>query len=61
MPSSTEGASDEGDDQSYRLFAYGHGRMPLFMKFVWLGFLAFGAWYLTSFLLEALGRELAAH
>lgn len=61
MPNSIEGAAREADDQTPHAFEYGHGRMPLFMKLAWLCFLAFGAWYLTSFVLEALGRELAAH
>jgi hypothetical protein len=47
-----------GDDQQMYTFSYGHGRMPLFMKLVWLAFLAFGAWYMVSFLLEALGEDL---
>jgi len=51
--------SGAGDDQQPQAFAYGHGRMPLFMKFVWLAFLAFCAWYTVQFLLQALGRELA--
>lgn len=49
----------DGDDQAAYAFEYGHGRMPFFMKLIWLAFLAFGAWYLVSFLLEALGDELA--
>ena len=47
------------DDQSPHTFAYGHGRMPFFMKLVWLGFLAFSAWYIVSYLLTSLGEELA--
>jgi hypothetical protein len=61
MPNSTEAGPDEGDDQLPHTFEYGHGRMPLFMKLAWLAFLIFGAWYLSTFLLAALGRELAAH
>ena len=38
-------------------FSYGHGRMPFFMKLVWIAFLAFGTWYVVSFLLTALGEE----
>lgn len=49
----------EGSDQRAPDFQYGHGRMPLFMKLVWLVFLAFGAWYMVTYLLEALGGELA--
>ena len=48
----------EGDDQQAYEFQYGHGRMPLFMKLVWLGFLAFSAWYIVAYLLEALNVEL---
>jgi hypothetical protein len=59
-PTSDDARAVEGDDQRSPLMQYGHGRMPLFMKLVWLAFLAFGAWYLSTFLLDALGRELAA-
>ena len=41
-------------------FRYGHGRMPLFLKLVWLAFLAFGTWYTVVYLLDALGSELGA-
>ncbi|GJM23053.1 MAG: hypothetical protein DHS20C15_29680 [Planctomycetota bacterium] len=47
-----------GDDQVPYEYEYGHGRMPFFMKLVWLAFLAFGAWYVVSFLLAALGEDL---
>ena len=47
------------DDQRPAEYTYGHGRMPFFMKLVWLGFLAFGAWYVVSFLLASLGDELS--
>ena len=46
-----------GNDQVPAEFAYGHGRMPFFMKLVWLAFLGFGAWYTVSFLLTALADE----
>ena len=49
---------DEGDDHSMYRFDYGHGRMPFFMKVVWIGFLTFATWYVVTYLLEALGREL---
>ena len=49
---------DRGDDQGAAEFRYGHGRMPFFMKLVWLAFLAFGAWYTVSFLLASVGEEL---
>ncbi len=53
-PSSTS----EQDDQQAYTFAYGHGRMPFFMKLVWLVFLVFAAWYTVRYLLEAVGDEL---
>jgi len=53
-------AEAAGDDQAAYTHQYGHGRMPFFMKLVWLAFLAFGAWYTVSFLLAALGAELGA-
>ena len=58
-PTSDDARLAEGDDQRPPTMHYGHGRMPLFMKLIWLAFLAFGAWYLSTFLLDALGRELA--
>jgi len=50
----------EGDDQTLYPFQYGHGRMPFFMKIVWVGFLAFATWYTVTYLLEALGRDLGS-
>jgi hypothetical protein len=47
-----------GDDQREARLDYGHGRMPLFMKLAWLGFLAFATWYVVAFLLESVGREI---
>jgi hypothetical protein len=52
------GAASRGDDQRPAELRYGHGRMPLFMKLVWLAFLAFGAWYTVTYLLASLGEEL---
>ena len=49
-----------GDDQAPYPFQYDHGRMPLFMKLVWVVFLAFGTWYVVAYLLDSLGRELGA-
>ncbi len=46
------------DDQTPVHYEYGHGRMPFFMKIVWLGFLAFGAWYVVAFLLASLAEEI---
>jgi hypothetical protein len=51
-------ADAEGSDQLPVGHRYGHGRMPAFMKLVWLAFLAFGAWYTATFLLSALSTEL---
>jgi hypothetical protein len=49
---------DPAADHRPLRFGYDHGRMPLFLKLVWLGFLAFATWYVVSFLLTSLGREL---
>lgn len=49
----------EAEDQVPYEFGYGHGRMPWFMKVIWIGFLTFATWYTVSFLLEALESELA--
>ncbi|MCB9898280.1 MAG: hypothetical protein H6825_09780 [Planctomycetes bacterium] len=56
--SSRDGSPAEGDDHKDYPFAYGHGRMPFFMKLVWLGFLGFAAWYTITFLLEAVATDL---
>ena len=48
--------AEESDQVQYQ-YLYGHGRMPLFMKLLWLGFLVFGAWYTTTYLLTALQGE----
>jgi hypothetical protein len=32
--------------------------MPFFMKVVWVGFLGMTTWYVVTYLLEAVGREL---
>ena len=47
-----------GDDQSPLEFAYGHGRLPFFMKLVWLGFLILATWYVVTYLLTSVGTEL---
>ena len=49
-----------GDDQREAPLGYGHGRMPLFMKLIWLGFLAFATWYVVQFLLTSVGEELGS-
>ena len=59
-PSSDDARQAEGNDQHAPDLQYGHGRMPVSMKLIWLAFLVFGAWYLVTYLLEALGGELAA-
>lgn len=55
-PGSPDGSS-AGDDQKEHAFGYGHGRMPAFMKVVWLAFLAFATWYVVQYLLTSLGEE----
>jgi hypothetical protein len=60
MTPSSPGSPDAGDDQRAHEFGYGHGRMPLFMKIVWISFLAFATWYVVQFLLTAVGVELGA-
>lgn len=45
------------EDEGVHEFAYGHGRMPFFMKVVWVGFLIFATWYTVAYLLTALGEE----
>jgi len=57
---SATAARAEADDNTMPEFEYGHGRMPFFMKLVWLAFLGFGTWYTVVFLLDALGTELGA-
>ncbi len=49
-----------GDDQVPYAFDYGHGRMPFFMKLVWIVFLAFATIYTVSYLLTAVGVELGS-
>ena len=56
---SLEDAPDfAGHDQKPYDFKYDHGRMPLFMKVVWVGFLIFATWYVVAYLLVSLGQEL---
>ena len=47
-----------GDDQAPYEFEYGHGRMPFFMKVVWIAFLAYATVYTVTYRLDALGAEL---
>ncbi len=58
-PNSTD-PRGAADDDGPHTFQYGHGRLPTFLKLVWLAFLAFGAWYVAVYLLDALGGELGA-
>ena len=44
-------------DQVTHQFEYGHGRMPFFMKIVWIGFLSLATWYIVVYLLSALETE----
>ena len=48
-----------GDDQAPYSFSYGHGRMPLFMKILWVGFLVMATYYIVNFLLDSVGKELS--
>jgi hypothetical protein len=45
-------------DQTPADFHYGHGRMPFFMKVLWVAFLAFITYYVVTYLLTAVGVEL---
>ena len=61
-PGDSDGAEQgraEGDDHAAYPFAYGHGRMPGFMKLLWVAFLVFITWYVVSFLLPSAAGELA--
>lgn len=46
------------NDQEPYTFGYGHGRMPFFLKIIWIAALAFITWYVVRFLLTSLGAEL---
>ena len=59
MTADSPSPAAEASDQVEYTFRYGHGRMPFFMKLVWIGFLAGATWYVVTFLLEALRTELA--
>ena len=56
---SPDQAAAAGNDDVEYPFDYGHGRMPFFMKLVWIVFLAFGTIYTVTYLLTSLGEELA--
>ena len=56
--SSTDPIRDQSADQQTHQFSYGHGRMPVFLKLVWVGAIAFVTWYVVKFLLPSLGAEL---
>lgn len=51
-------SSEEADDNTPFTFKYDSGRMPLFMKIIWVGFLILATYYITAYLLTALGEEL---
>jgi hypothetical protein len=40
-------------------FAYGHGRMPAFLKLAWVTVLAFMTWYVVKFLITSVGTDLS--
>lgn len=46
------------DDHTPYGFHYGHGRMPAYLKLMWIGYLVLGTWYVTSFLLDAVAQDL---
>jgi hypothetical protein len=52
-----DAAAHERNDQLPVPTAYGHGRMPLFMKLLWTAFLVFATWYVITFLLDAVALE----
>lgn len=56
-PNAQDPAAD-ADDQAPLAVSYGHGRMPVFMKILWIVFLVFITWYVASFLIPAAGGEL---
>jgi hypothetical protein len=49
---------EAGNDQVPYNFQYDHGRMPFFMKVIWVGFLIMATWYTVTFLLTSVGKEL---
>ena len=51
-------SNHEGNDQLPHEFQYDHGRMPFFMKLVWVGYLVLATWYVVTFLLTSVGKEL---
>lgn len=57
-PEAERAGAPEGD-QARLPVGYGHGRMPGFMKVVWIVFLAFATWYVVAYLVPAAGDELA--
>jgi len=46
------------DDQVEYPFTYDHGRMPMFMKLIWVGFFILATWYTVTYLLSSLAEEL---
>ncbi len=47
-----------GDDQTAYNFEYDHGRMPFFMKIIWVGFIVIATLYIVNHLLVALKADL---
>lgn len=56
----TDVSEQEASDQRPYEFRYDHGRMPFFMKVVWVAFLIFATSYVVLYLLTSLGEELGA-
>jgi hypothetical protein len=55
---STDPTVPAGNDHEPYPFGYGHGRMPFFMKIVWVVLIVFMTWYIVTFLLTSIGAEL---
>ncbi|MFT7620679.1 MAG: hypothetical protein ACI97A_004337 [Planctomycetota bacterium] len=56
---SSEKTDQAGDDQVPYDFEYDHGRMPFFMKIVWVGFIVLATVYIVNHLLTALSIEVS--
>lgn len=50
----------EASDQNAYPFGYGPGRMPFFMKVIWVLAIVFFTYYIVTYLLTSLGEDLAA-
>lgn len=51
-------SGEERNDQVHYQHRYDHGRMPAYMKFVWIGYIVLMFWYVSRFLLDAVSAEL---